>query len=64
MLYIDPDACIDCALCVDECPVNAIFIDDELRERWQKYVQINADWYSQEPGAVIPVRRPPVSPED
>ncbi len=30
MLYIDPDACIDCALCVDECPVNAIFIDDEL----------------------------------
>ncbi len=25
MLYIDPDTCIDCGLCVDECPVKAIF---------------------------------------
>ena len=25
MLYIDPDTCIDCNLCVDECPVKAIF---------------------------------------
>ncbi len=29
MLVIDPDECIDCAVCVPECPVNAILADDE-----------------------------------
>ena len=30
MLYIDPDECIDCALCEPECPTDAIWADDEL----------------------------------
>jgi ferredoxin len=34
MLYIDPDTCIDCNLCVDECPVTAIFPQDELPAEW------------------------------
>ena len=25
MLYIDPEACIDCGACADACPVDAIF---------------------------------------
>jgi ferredoxin len=25
MLYIDPNVCVDCGLCVDECPARAIF---------------------------------------
>ena len=25
MLVIDPDECIDCAVCIPECPVDAIF---------------------------------------
>ncbi len=29
MLVIDPDDCIDCGLCVPECPVDAIVFDDE-----------------------------------
>jgi ferredoxin len=32
MLVIDPDECIDCNLCVPECPVDAIFADDEVPE--------------------------------
>ncbi|MSR18243.1 MAG: ferredoxin family protein [Phycisphaerales bacterium] len=44
-LYIDPDTCIDCGLCVDECPVKAIFPQDELPEEWSKYIQINADYF-------------------
>ena len=44
-LYIDPDTCIDCGLCVDECPVQAIFPEEDLPEEWTKYIQINADWY-------------------
>ena len=45
MLYIDPDACIDCGLCVDECPVKAIFTADDIPAEWAQYIQINADWY-------------------
>ncbi|MHC4080242.1 MAG: 4Fe-4S dicluster domain-containing protein [Planctomycetota bacterium] len=45
MLYIDPDTCIDCGLCVDECPVEAIFPEEDLPEEWQKYIEINANWY-------------------
>ncbi len=45
MLYIDPDTCIDCGLCVDECPVQAIYPEEDLPEEWQKYLQINIDWY-------------------
>ena len=44
-LFIDPDTCIDCGLCVDECPVQAIFPEEDLPEEWTKYIQINADWY-------------------
>ena len=45
MLYIDPETCIDCGLCVDECPPKAIFPEEDLPEEWQKFIQINADWY-------------------
>lgn len=44
-LYIDPDTCIDCGLCVDECPVKAIYPEEDLPAEWQKYVQINLDYY-------------------
>ena len=44
-LYIDPDTCIDCGLCVDECPVKAIFPEEDLPGEWKKYVQINLDFY-------------------
>jgi ferredoxin len=42
---IDPDVCIDCGLCVDECPVQAIYPQEDLPAEWNRYVQINADWY-------------------
>ncbi len=32
-LCINPDECIDCALCEPECPANAIFSEDELPRR-------------------------------
>ncbi len=43
ILYIDPDECIDCEACVPECPVEAIFAEDNVPEEWQKYVAINAE---------------------
>ncbi len=41
MLVINPDECIDCALCEPECPVDAIYADDELPEDQQAFVEIN-----------------------
>ena len=42
MLAIDPDDCIDCALCIPECPVNAIFVEEDVPTDQLEYVQINA----------------------
>lgn len=47
-LYIDPVECIDCGACVPVCPVTAIFAEDELPEKWEEYVKINADYYGRE----------------
>jgi ferredoxin len=44
-LYIDPEECIDCGACVPECPVEAIFPDDEVPEQWEKYTELNAEWF-------------------
>jgi len=42
-LYIDPIDCIDCGACAPECPVNAIYLDDDVPTRWAEYTQLNAD---------------------
>lgn len=41
-LVIHPDECIDCALCEPECPVNAIFSEDELPADQAEYLELNA----------------------
>lgn len=43
MLYIDPDECIDCGACVPECPVEAIYPEDELPEDKHEWIAINAE---------------------
>ena len=42
-LVIDPDECIDCALCEPECPVDAIFSEDELPEEQAVFLELNAE---------------------
>ena len=41
-LAIDPTACIDCGVCIPECPVEAIFADDDLPEDQKHFLEINA----------------------
>ena len=48
-LYIDPEECIDCDACVEACPVDACFAEDQLPEEWMSYIQINADYYGRRP---------------
>jgi len=43
MLYIHPGECIDCEACVPECPVEAIFHEDNLPEEWSSYTALNAE---------------------
>ena len=40
---IDPDECIDCTLCVAECPVEAIFAEDDVPEDQREFTALNAE---------------------
>ncbi|WP_303901022.1 ferredoxin FdxA [Thiohalomonas denitrificans] len=42
-LAIDPEECIDCTLCVPECPADAIFADDDLPEDQTHFLELNAE---------------------
>ena len=42
-LAIDPDGCIDCAVCVPECPENAIYAEDDVPEDQRQFIAINAE---------------------
>jgi ferredoxin len=43
MLVIDPDECIDCTLCVPECPVEAIFAEDDVPDTQKEFTALNAE---------------------
>jgi ferredoxin len=42
-LVIDPDECIDCAVCVPECPVNAILPEEDVPGDQQGFIGLNAE---------------------
>jgi ferredoxin len=43
MLVIDPEECIDCTLCEPECPIEAIYSEDELPADQRQFVALNAE---------------------
>lgn len=46
-LFIDPEECIDCGACEPVCPVQAIFAEDEVPEKWKGYIGKNYAHYGQ-----------------
>jgi NAD-dependent dihydropyrimidine dehydrogenase PreA subunit len=46
MLYIHPDECVDCGACEPVCPVEAIFYEDDLPDKWRDYTQANVDFFN------------------
>lgn len=42
-LVIDPEECIDCTLCVPECPINAIYAEDDLPDKLTQFTKLNAE---------------------
>jgi len=56
MLVIDPDECIDCTLCVPECPANAIYAEDDLPAGMEQFKDLNKELSKQWP--VLTERKP------
>jgi ferredoxin len=63
MLVIDPDECIDCNLCVPECPVDAIFAEDDVPENQKKFIQLNAELAKNWPAITTKKEAPPDASE-
>lgn len=61
-LVIDPDACIDCALCVAECPVEAIFDEGDVPGDMRHYLALNAELAPKWPS--IGVKKEPLPDAD
>jgi NAD-dependent dihydropyrimidine dehydrogenase PreA subunit len=46
-LYIDPEECISCGACEPECPVKAIFEDDEVPSSQAHFIELNAKFFTE-----------------
>ena len=46
MYYINPDECIDCGACEPECPVTAIFPEEDVPQQLKQFVQLNRDVFT------------------
>lgn len=49
MLYIDPDSCIDCGACFEECPVGAIHYEEDLPSEMRRFKELNAAYFERHP---------------
>jgi ferredoxin len=58
-LVIDPDECIDCTLCEPECPVEAIYSEEELPAGQEAFTQLNAELCKQWPPITEKKAAPP-----
>lgn len=57
-LAIDPEECIDCSLCVPECPAEAIFAEDDVPPEQEHFLELNAE-LSQEWPVITERKEPP-----
>jgi ferredoxin len=62
-LVIDPDECIDCTLCVPECPVEAIYAEDDVPEKQRSFIALNAELAKQWP-SILERKPAPVDADD
>lgn len=62
-LVIDPDECIDCNLCVPECPVDAIYEEDDVPEDQKHFIQLNAELAQKWPEITVKNDVPPDADE-
>ena len=61
-LVIDPEECIDCTVCVAECPAEAIFAEDDVPDQQRQFIALNVELAKVWP--VITERRTPAADAD
>jgi len=54
-MVINPDECIDCALCEPECPVDSIYSEDDLPEKYQEYIKLNDELSRKWPNITVKI---------
>jgi NAD-dependent dihydropyrimidine dehydrogenase PreA subunit len=58
-LYIHPDECVDCGACEPVCPVEAIYYEDDVPQRWSAFTGDNAAFFAEPlPGRTEPLDTP------
>lgn len=62
LLVIDPAECIDCSLCRDECPVNAIYAAEDLPPDMERFIALNVELAKDWP--LIKTRKEPPADAD
>lgn len=62
-LVIDPEECIDCTLCEPECPIEAIFSEDDLPDDQQEYLALNEE-LSQIWPVITEIKDPPADADE
>ena len=63
-LTIDPDECIDCAVCIPECPVDAIYAEEDLPRDQLHMIEINAELVRSPNYMTITRSKPPLPDAD
>jgi ferredoxin len=63
MLVIDPEECIDCNLCVPECPVDAIYAEDDVPENQKQFIELNAKLAQKWP-MITTIKEPPADADE
>ena len=56
LLFINPEECIDCGACEPECPVTAIFPEEDVPDQWRDYTELNRQVFEGENPPVRPQR--------
>ena len=64
MLVIDPDECIDCAVCIPECPVNAIYAEEDTPADQMNFIKLNVELSVAAGWKSITKRKPPPADAD
>lgn len=57
MLYIDPESCLDCDACRVECPVEAIFYEENVPDEWHEFIELNTEMSAKMP-VILEKKRP------
>ena len=64
MLVIDPDECIDCAVCIPECPVNAIYAEEDVPADQLHFIKLNVELSNAARWKSSPKRKAPLADAD